>query len=312
MSTKPLIAIVGADGFVGGGLAEALRAEKVVYGPCRHGEVHISQAERLLNKADVIINAGGFRVRPGCTYADYQRSHQGATSAFVPWIRKEALLVHFSSASVLGKSQQQKLGNQTPPDPRSFPAPAYALAKIEADQFLQQAAAERDFRVIFLRPAVVYAPQGAGMIDTLLKLARRGINLRLYPREARHHLCHMSLLVEVTRRVIERNHLLHLSCLVVADPYTVTSRELEAMIVHYSPNRALPLPIPVSWMSTLLRHSFHSKIPKLDLATWGEIFGVLHLDTAYDPFDTFRLLEIDPGQYSLEKTLQPLIQQAFQ
>lgn len=312
MSTKPLIAIVGADGFVGSGLAAALRAEKVVYGPCRDGEVSISQAEGVLHKADVIINAGGFRVRPGCTYADYQRSHQGATSAFVPWIRKGALLIHFSSASVLGKSPEQKLGNQTPPDPRSFPSPAYALAKIEADQFLQQAAAERDFRVIFLRPAVVYAPQGAGMIDTLIKMAKRGINLRLYPREARHHLCHMSLLVEAMRRVIERHHLLHLSCLVVADPYTVTSRELEAMLTRYSPKRMMPLPIPVSWLSTLLRHSFHSKHPKLDLATWGEIFGVLHMDTVYDPFDTFRLLEIDSAQYSLEKTLQPLIQQAFQ
>src|SRR5262249_5799935 len=154
---------------------------------------------------------------------------------------------------VLGKSQRQKQGNQAPPDPRSFPSPAYAQAKIEADEFLHQAASERDFHVIFLRPAVVYSPQGAGMIDTLLKLAKRGINLRLYPREARHHLCHINLLVEATRRAIERSHLLHLSSLVVADPYTVTSRELEAMIARFSPKRPMAWPIPVTWMSALLR-----------------------------------------------------------
>ena len=310
--SKPLITVVGADGFVGGGLAEALQAKRVVYGPSRNGDIHISQAKGLLKNADVIVNAGGFRVRRGLTYADYQQCHQGATSALVPWIRKGALLVHISSAHVLGKSTTEKLGNQACPNPTTYPSAAYALAKYEADQFVQQAAAERDFRANFLRPTILYSRQGdTSLVDNLVQLAKRRIALRLYPREARHHLCHMSILQEVACRVVERN-LPHLSCLVVADPDTVTSRELEAMITRYSPKRTMPLPIPVSWMSTLLRHSFHSKNPKLDLATWGEIFGVLHLDTVYDPFDTFRLLDIDPMQYSLGKTLQPLIQQAFQ
>ncbi len=312
MLKKPFIAIVGADGFVGGALADALRAERIVYGPARNGDVHISQAEEILGKSDVIINAGGFRVRPGCNYADYQRSHQGATSALVPWIRKGALLLHISSASVLGKSKDQKLGNQTPPNPKTFPSAAYALAKFEADQFLEQAAAERGFRLIFLRPAAVYAPQGAGMVDTLLKCAKRGITLRLYPRNARHHLCHVNLLVAVVRRVVERDGVPHLSCFVVADPYTVTSRELEMMIRRYSRQANVTLPMPVSLMSMVLQHCFHSKNPKFDLRTWGEIFGVLDLDTAYDPSETFRILGIDPAQYSMERTLQPLIQQAVQ
>ena len=73
-----------------------------------------------------------------------------------------------------------------------------------------------------------------------------------------------------------------------------------------------PLPVPAPWLSTLLRHACHATNPRLDLATWGEIFGVLHLDTVYDPCETFRLLAIDPAQYSREKTLQPLIQRALQ
>lgn len=310
--SKPLIAVVGADGFVGGGLAEALQAKRVVYGPSRNGDIHVSQAEALLKNADVVVNAGGFRVRRGLTYADYQQCHQGATSTLVPWIRKGALLVHISSAHVLGKSTTEKLGNQARPNPTTYPSAAYALAKYEADQFVQQAAAERDFRVNFLRPTILYSRQGdASLVDNLVQLAKRGIALRLYPREARHHLCHMSILRGVARRVVER-HLPHLSCLVVADPDTVTSRELEAMIARYSPRRTTPLPVPAPLMSRLLRHSFHSKNPKLDIATWGEIFGVLHLDTVYDPFETFRMLDIDPTQYSLEKTLHPFMQQAFQ
>jgi hypothetical protein len=65
-------------------------------------------------------------------------------------------------------------------------------------------------------------------------------------------------------------------------------------------------------MSTLLQHSFSSTNPRLDLKTWGDIFGVLHLDTVYDPAETFGLLGIDPLQYSIERTLKPFIQQALQ
>src|SRR5262249_60114154 len=122
-----LTAVVGADGFVGHGLASALGAKRIVYHSARTGETHIGQAERLIRQADVIINCGGFRVRPGCGYGDYQRSHQGSTSAFVPWIKKGALFLHVSSTSVLGKGVG--LGNNTPANPQTFPSPTYASAK---------------------------------------------------------------------------------------------------------------------------------------------------------------------------------------
>jgi nucleoside-diphosphate-sugar epimerase len=309
MATNPLIVVVGADGFVGGGLASALQAERVVYGPTRDGDTHVSQAEEVLKRADVVVNCGGFRVRPGCTYPDYQRSHEGSTAAFVPWIRRGALLLHTSSVSVLGRGQG--LGNWSLPNPNTFPSPAYAKAKLEEDRYLEKASAEHDFRVIFLRPAVIYSAQGAGMVDTLLKLAKRGITLHLYPRDARHHLVHMDLLADVARRVIQRDDLPNLSCLVVADPYTVTNGQLEAMIRPALRRGSIPVPLPVHWMSALLRYTFHSRNPKLDLKTKGEIFGVLAMDTVYDPSETFRLLGIDPAQYSLEKTLQTVIAESL-
>jgi len=312
MPTKPLIVVVGTDGFVGGRLAEALHAERLVYGRCQDGDVHVSRAQDLLKQADVIINAGGFRLRPGLTYADYQRSHQGATSAIVPWIRKGALFIHMSSAAVLGKSSEHKLGNDIPPDPKSFPSPAYALAKFEADQFLEKAAAEAGFRLIFLRPGVLYAPRTDGMVDSLVKLAKRGIVLRLYPRSDRHHLCDMNLFVEVVRRIIKAQNLPSVSAFLIADPVPVTNRELEAMIRRNLPQKGMILPVPLSLMSTLLRHSFHSANPRFDLLTWGEILGVMGLDTVYEPSDTFQRLGIDPSHYSPNKTIEPLIQQALQ
>jgi nucleoside-diphosphate-sugar epimerase len=313
MSNGPLIAVVGADGFVGGGFADGLQARRVVYGTCRNGDVHVTEAEDLLRKADVVVNAGGFRVRRGLTYSDYQRCHQTANSLFLPWIRKGALFIHMSSAHVLGKSRKRKLGNGATPNPRTYPSAAYALAKLEADRAIESAAQEGGFRAVFLRPTIIYArPGDTSLPDNLCASAKNGRILRLYPREARHHLCHLDLLVEVVRRVIARGDLPNLSSLVVADPYTVTSRQLEEMIGRYLRRRARTIPIPSTLMSTLLRFSFHSSNPKYDLRTWGDIFGVFHLDTEYDPSETFALLRLDPSRYALDETLEPFIRTALQ
>jgi nucleoside-diphosphate-sugar epimerase len=313
MSTEPVTVVVGADGFVGGGLAQALGAKRVVYGPCQNGDVHVSKAERLLNQADVVINAGGFRVRRGLTYADYQSCHEGATRAIVPGIRRGALLVHVSSAHVLGKSPRQAVDQETVPRPTTYPSAAYALAKLEADRYVERAAAERGFRAIFLRPTILYGRRDdMSLPDNLCKLAKRGTTLRLYPREARHHLCHLDLLVDVTRRVIEREDLPNPLSLLVADPYTVTSRQLEQLISRHVSRRTVTVPIPAPIMSAMLRRAFHSRNPKYDLRTWGDIFGVFHLDTVYDASKTFHLLGIDPARYAQEKTLEPFIRQAFE
>jgi nucleoside-diphosphate-sugar epimerase len=261
----------------------------------------------------VVINAAGFRVQLGLSYADYQRSHQIATAALLPKLRRGALLVHISSASLYGRSKTEKLGPNTPPNPKAFPCPAYAMAKLETDRFLEKAAADYGIQVIFLRPAVVYSPDGAGMIDTIIKLAKRGITLRLYPRGARHHLCHTALLGEVARRVIEqRDRLADLSRFIVADPITVTNRELEGLVHRYLRKKSISVPVALGLVSGLLTHTFHSSRPKFDLKTWGEIVGVLNMDSAYDPSDTYRILGIDPADYGVDKMLEPLIQQALE
>jgi nucleoside-diphosphate-sugar epimerase len=305
------IAVVGSDGFVGNGLAGALNAKRIVYGPAQNGEWQIREAKDLIGQSDVVINCGGFRVRPGCDVIDYRRSHEGSTSAFIPWLRKGSLFVHISSASVLGKGEG--LGNRSPANPTTFPSPTYASAKYEQDCYLQKASMEQGFRCVFLRPAVVYSRQGAGMVETMLKLAKRGIILRAYPREARHHLVHINLVAEVVRRIIERgDDIPNLSTWVVADPYVVSNEQLEAMIREALDKRYVPLPLPVHWVSALLKRTWHSKNPKFDLKTWGEIFGVLAMDTVYDPSETLEQLGIDPTRYTVEKTLRPIIRESLQ
>ena len=311
MSARPLIAVVGADGFVGSHLATALDARRIVYRAAAGSEVHITQANTLLEKADVIVNAAGFRIRPGFTAEDYRRSHQGATAKLVPFVRRGALFLHMSSASVLGKSKDKKLGNRTQPDLTHFPAPDYARAKLEADEYLKTAAVEHDFRLVFLRPSNLYAPGAEGMLLSLMRLANRGIILRLYPRNSRQHFCDINLLADVARRVIENGTLPQASALVVADPYTVTNRELEELIRRHLRRSVVTVPLPVSLMSSIFRHSIRSTNPKLDWVTQGEILGFMNLDSVYDPSETFSVLGIDSSRYSREHTLEPVIREGL-
>ncbi len=313
MSSGPVIAVVGADGFVGGGFAEGLGAERIVYGPPRDGEIPVERAREVLQRADVVVNAAGFRVRRGLTLEDYRRCHQGATAALLPFVRPGALFLHMSSAHVLGRSPERPLGNDSPPNPATYPSAAYAQAKAEADAFVEGAAAERGFQAAFLRPTILYArPGDTSLPDNLCKWARRGTLLRLFPRHARHHLCHLDLLVEVARRAIERRDRLPAGAhLVVADPYTVTSRELDALIERHLPRPPRTIPIPARAMNAVLRFSPRSSNPAYDLRTWGDIFGVFFLDTVYDPFPTFRLLGIDAARYAADRTLEPFVRQAL-
>ena len=313
MRREPLMAVIGADGFVGGGLADGLQARRVVYGAARDGERHIDEARELLEAADVVVNAGGFRVRRGLRYEDYRRCHSDATAAFLPWLRRDALLVHVSTAHVMGKSPGRALGNCDPPNPGTYPSAAYARAKLEADELVEREAAQRGFRAVLLRPTIVYGrPGDTSLPDNLCKWARRGTMLRFYPRDARHHFCHLDLLVEVVRRLTATaERLPDLKHVVVSDPYTITSRELDDLITRHLRGRRRVIPIPASLMSAILGRTFHSRNPAFDLKTWGDIFGVFQLDTVYDASETYRLLGVDPSRWSLAATLQPFIRQAL-
>jgi nucleoside-diphosphate-sugar epimerase len=300
-----VIAVVGADGTVGSVLAGALGAGRVVYRDPRPGETSIGEADELLRSAAVVINASGFRVRPGLGAADYRRTHADAVARLVPRLSPGALLVQISSASVLGRDPTRPLGNDPAGRPGTFGCPAYALAKKEAEDVARGAAASRGLQIALVRPAVLYGPEPDGMIGTLLTLGKKGLLLRLVPSGHRHHLCSFPLLVEAIGRIARTGEGIE-PPLIVADPFVVTSAEIAAAIrVLHRPGIAIPFPAGLG--GGLLRLLPRAASPRLDLRTWGEILGILALDTVYDPSETYRLLGIDPSRFSRERTWERLV-----
>ena len=195
----------GQDGFVGNGLASALRSQKDrIRSNSGRRHSHRSRPKSFSAKRTSLSTAEAFEYGRAATTAIISARMR---DQLPPSLRGfERTRCFFTYRARLCSAKARGLETIRRANPKTFPSPAYALAKFEEDCYLERVAAERGFQVVFLRPAVVYSRQGAGMVDTMLKLAKRGIALRLYPREARHHLVHMSLLADVARRIIiQRN-----------------------------------------------------------------------------------------------------------
>jgi nucleoside-diphosphate-sugar epimerase len=300
-----VIAVVGADGFLGSALATAYGAERIVFRDPGPGEIGVGAADELLSSADIVVNAAGFRVRPGLTAADYRRSHAGVVSRLVPRLSPGALLVHISSASVLGRDTVRMLGPENQVRADTFASPAYAIAKKEAEDLARDLAASRRVKIAVVRPAIVYSSMPDGVVWTLLKLASKGVLLRLVPARHRHHLLSLPLLVETIRCIVQGKEEIE-PALVVADPFVVTSAEIVDLARTFH-RPWISLPIPAGVAGSLLRRLPSTRSPWLDFRTRGEILSILALDTVYDPSETYKRLAIDSARFSRERTWERLI-----
>lgn len=297
--------VVGADGVVGSEIASALGASRVVFRTPLPPEVSIDAADELLRGASVVVNASGFRVRPGLTESDYRRSHAGAVGRLVPRLSKGTLLIQISSASVLGKGSRGARDAREAERPESFGCPSYALAKLEAEERAREAAASAGLRLAILRPAILYGSKPDGMVGTLLSLAARGVLLRLVPSSHRHHLCSFPLLLEAVRSIV-RTGATGVDPLALADPFVLTSDDLAATLASIHPPR-VAIPFPAALAGSVLRRFPRARSPRLDLRTWGEILSILAIDTVYDTSGTYRLLGIDPARFSRSRTWERLV-----
>ncbi len=308
---RPEIVIVGADGLVGGCLADALGGLRVVYRrPSAPREVHIDGAADAIAGARVVVNAAGFSARPGLSDEACAESHIGATRRLVPRLARGATLVHVSSASVLGVAAGRALGPDSPPDPDSAPFRRYAHIKLDAEREARALGAARGLRVTVLRPSNVYGPGGHGTLVTLAKLARRGVVLRIVPSAGRQHFCAGRLLGRVAKEAIARDGAGDGTWL-VADPFIMTNAELAADLRTLAARRGLrtrTLVVPAAAIGRVLRRGFRSSYAHLDVKTWGEVFGFVGMDVAYDARETYRALGIDPTEFEKDRTLTPFLE----
>lgn len=306
------IVVVGADGVVGGILARALDAIRVVHRAPAAGEHAIADAGEVIASARIVVNAQGFRPRPGMSARQLDDSHGPATAQLVDRMSAGQTLVHVSSAAVLGVARGGVVSGEWPPAPESFPMPAYAVSKWRAERVAVERGGARGLRTLVLRPAVVFEHPADGMLATLVRLAHtRNVVLRLLPSRARHHFCSAPLLGAVTRALVSPapRPRAHGDAFTVADPFVVTNGQLREQLCLPLVRR-LHLEVPVyarTASAVLARTGGLSGLPRPDLAAQAEVFGVLGMDLRYDAGATFERLGLEPRDFDVDRTWRPFV-----
>jgi nucleoside-diphosphate-sugar epimerase len=286
----PGLVCVGARGTLGGLLVQRLGARGI---EIRCPDPGDERGVPELADADVVVNVGGPRVRPGLTWVDYFREHVGVTTTVVRSMRPGARLVHVSSTAVYG-ARGTLLGPGAREAPTRFPSIAYACAKLAAEAIARTSGVERGLVVRVLRPSMVYGPGVDSALDTIRRLHRRGVRLRLRPERVRQHLLHVDLLVHAVERAVTGAVDRGERPLALADPVVVTNADLAPQASRWP-----AIDVDVSAAAAL-----HDRWARtLGLAPGAlEALAVLGLDNEFDVEPMVRVLRVDAGAFSRAAT----------
>lgn len=294
------VVVVGADGVLGGLLVRRLEGARGV--SLRHPGALLDGHVPEVAEAAVVIDVSGPRVRPELGWCDYLREHVGTSGEIARSMRPGAHLVHVSSASVYG-ARPGVLSAEAAEAPVLFPNPSYAWAKLAGELSARAIARERGVRLSVLRFPVVYGPGVDSAIDTLVKVARRGVLLHLEPAFLRQHLLHSELLVRAIERVAERGPLAR-GLAIVADPFVLRNADLTAAVERrFRPKVRVGVPLG---MTTRLLRGWPG-FPERDAPKKLAAFGVLGLNTAFEWKPAFDELGLDAEEFAKAKTFDAYV-----
>ena len=303
------ITVVGADGIVGGILATALDANRVLHGPGRGfpREVAARDGASLIAGSAVVVNAQGLRQDGSLSREAFKATHVDATRRLVAQMAPGSTLVHISSAAVLGRPQGRVAG-RAEPAPDSFPMPDYARIKYESERVAIEEGIRRGLAVVVLRPAVVCASPLDGMLLSLANWMRRGLLLEFLPGQAVHHFCSGKLLAAVGRAVAERSwHPGHATVFTVADPFTVSNHDLaQALILRWGrPHGTFPLPVRGASLALRSLAGIPGMAPRI--SSMASTLGVIVLDVEYQVDETFDELGLDRAEFGRAQTFDKVL-----
>lgn len=281
------VVVVGASGTLGKLLVARLSAQAVeLRTPNATDDAPIPE----LARASVVVNVAGPRVRPSLDWEDYFREHVGTTLRVVRSMPAGAHLVHISATAVYG-ARGATLATDAMPAPTMFPSQAYACAKLAAETAARAAALDRKIRVSVLRPSMIYGPGVDSALESIRRLASRGIALRFTPKTSRQHLLHVDLFAEAVARATITTPPRDDRLLVLADPFVLTNEDLR-------PARGVPFVVPLG--AAEAARSALSRVGVEPLAL--EALAVLAVDNVFDWEPAFDELALDRERFARETT----------
>lgn len=287
-------AVVGADGTLGAFIVQRLKARGVTF---RCNNMTGNELLRL-DEDDTVINAAGPRARPGLNWADYFREHIGTSRAIARAMKPGSHLIHLSSTAVFG-ARGLHLNNDSVESPLLFPMPAYACAKYAAELTVRALCEDKGIRVTVLRLSMVYGPGVDSALESMRKMAARGIRLVLKPGSFRQHLLHVELLIRGLMQTCSRGAL-GLRPFILADPFSITNDEINNIIARLYP-KAFPLSVPLTCFGKLAKRWKNLAESKLTMPIAS--FAVLAIDNEFAWEPAFQAMDMNPSEFRRDCTL---------
>lgn len=183
------ILVTGANGFVGQALCTYITDQGFnAYGLLRKKQENLNAkqqfiVEDFLNHSDwkpllqgmnAVIHTAGLAHVKGRPDSDYFTINTEITKKLASECVKNGVkrFVYVSSIHVHASSESSSvLTSQSPFNPQT----AYGKSKLFAEQTLREIEKETGLEVVIIRPPLVYGPQVAGNVLTLLKSIQKGI-----------------------------------------------------------------------------------------------------------------------------------------
>ncbi len=208
-------------------------------------------------------------------------------------MRSGSHLVLVSSAAVYGSGRGQVTA-ATPPEPETFPVPAYAWGKLAAEHAARAVCAERNIALTILRPSIIYGPGAGGVFIKLRDLARQGVRLALQPESTSQHLLHLRLFQHVLERLVSQPAPVRTTTFVVADPFVLTTADVNSALAVAAP-RAASVPVPLGGLARALRR--WQRRARSQAPGPVSVAAMLMLDNVYDWETCLTKLGVDPGPF---------------
>ncbi len=260
MHNQTLIAITGANGFIGSFLVRSLesdgsRVRRLVRNGGVDGRCHAvgdlaAEPEWLesLRGVDTVVHCAAFAEKPEGPLATERlfRVNRDAVAALAKACQDVGVrrLIFLSSVKVYGEVSSDQ-GGFSEADTLS-PDDDYGMSKAEAEQLLLAGGCAKNLDVCVLRLPLVYGPGVKGNFARLMRLAYRGMPLPLASVDNRRSLLGLDNLAAVVAALVLDERKLN-DVFNVADPTTMSTPELLRSLGsarHCTP-RLFRFPVPL-------------------------------------------------------------------
>lgn len=211
------ILVTGANGFIGRALCSRLRSEEIEHVCAVRRPLNVENSvvigeinsdtnwKNVLVDIDVVIHAAARahikRDSAADSMAEYRRVNVEGTLNLARQAAETGVrrFVFISSIGVNGNSSTCPFTENDLPNPASL----YAQSKWEAEQGLQQLAADTNMEVVIIRPPLVYGPSAPGNFGSLIRIVEKGIPLPLGAIHNQRTLVALDNLVDLIIRCID-------------------------------------------------------------------------------------------------------------